>query len=49
MKTWKNKACAAVLVLIGMLPIWLNADATGSVLLFIVAAYLFFTKKEWIW
>jgi hypothetical protein len=47
-KTTQNKIHALILILIGLVPIWLDNDATAFVFLLIFAVPLFFAKENWI-
>ena len=48
MKTWKNKACAIALLALGMVPVYMERDATAFVLMACFALPMFFSKDNWI-
>lgn len=45
-ETWRNKLVAVILVILGVMLIPVDYDATASVLLFLMSIYLFVTKKN---
>ena len=45
-RTWKNKLVALLLLLISVIPIWLDRDVTILALMFVVIAYLFFANHD---
>ena len=46
-KTYKNKLCAIVLLMAGMVPVWLDRDGTALLLMLVIAIPLFFSKKNY--
>jgi hypothetical protein len=47
-RTWKNKVVALLIMLPGLIPVWLDGDATVLVLTLIAATPLFFAKQNYI-
>ena len=47
-RTWKNKAAALAVALVGYLSTFIDGDATGFVFLMLFAVPLFFTRKNFI-
>ena len=47
-RTWKNKLVALLLLLTGLVPIWLERDATILVLFFGIIVFLFFANRDYI-
>lgn len=45
-ETWRNKLIAVLITIIGIALIPIDYDATASVMIFIMALYLFFEKKN---
>ena len=46
-KTWKNKIVAIVMILAGLLPVWIDGDATALLLFGCIAIPMFFAKENW--
>lgn len=46
-RTYKNKLCAIVLLMAGMVPVWLDRDGTALLLMLVIAIPLFFSKKNY--
>ena len=45
-RTWKNKLAAIGLILVGLMPIWLERDATVFVLMASIGIPLFFYNQN---
>ena len=45
-RTWKNKLAALGLLVVSMIPIWLDRDATILALMLVVIVPLFFTSHD---
>ena len=45
-RTWKNKLVALSLLLVSVIPIWLDRDATILALLFPIIVFLFFVSWD---
>lgn len=45
--TIKNKLGAIFMILVGLVPCWLDNDATALVLFSMIAIPMFFSKKAW--
>lgn len=48
MKTIKNKICAVLMILLGLMPVFLIEDATALIILGCLSIPLFFAKKNWV-
>lgn len=48
MKTLKNKLCGGFLILVGIIPMILDGDATALIMLGMVGVPLLFAKTNWI-
>lgn len=46
-KTWKNKIVAIAMILAGLLPVWIDGDATALLLFGCIAIPTFFAKENW--
>ena len=46
-RTWKNKLVALGLLVVSMVPIWLDREATVLALMLIVIVPLFFTGRDY--
>jgi hypothetical protein len=46
-ETYKNKLCAIVLLIGGMLPILIDGDGTALLFFGCIAVPMFFAKKNW--
>lgn len=49
METLKNKVCASLLLLAGMVPVVMEGDGTALVFLGFIAVPMFFAKTNWIY
>lgn len=47
-ETFWNKVCAVSMILCGMVPVFIDKDATALVFIGIIAVPLFFTRTNWI-
>ena len=47
-KTIKNKICAGLFLMIGLIPIWIEGDGTLMLLMLIFAISLLFAKENYI-
>lgn len=45
-RTWKNKALALGLLLVSLIPVWLDRDATILALMIVVIVPLFFADRD---
>ncbi len=48
-ETFKNKVCATLLTIAGLIPVFVDGDATFLVFTGCIAIPLFFAKKNWIY
>ena len=48
MKTLKNKLCSIALLITGIIPIFVDGNATILIFFTCIAIPLFFAKKNWI-
>ena len=46
LETWQNKLVAIVLVIAGLVPVFMDGDATAFVLFMFFAVPLFFSRKN---
>lgn len=47
-KTFKNKVCALVLLIAGMIPVWIDGDGTALLFFGCIAVPMFLAKDNWI-
>ena len=47
-RTWKNKLVAIGLLVVSMIPIWLDRDATILAMMLVVIVPLFFTTHDYV-
>lgn len=45
-RTWKNKVLALGLLLVSLIPVWLDRDATILALMIVVIVPLFFADRD---
>lgn len=48
-RTFKNKLCAALLFMVGLIALGIDSDATSLVFISCIAVPLFFAKENWIY
>lgn len=46
-RTWKNKACALIVLAVGTVPVFIDHDATALVFMACFAVPMFFSREDW--
>ena len=46
-KTYQNKLCAIAMLLMGMLGVVIESDATALIFLALIALPMFFSREDW--
>lgn len=49
MKTLKNKVYGIAMILIGLVPVWIDGDATALLFFGLIGLYLICAKDNWIY
>lgn len=47
-RTWKNKIMALLIILIGILSVSIDGDATFLIFAIICGSFIFFAKENWL-